>query len=123
MEVIYNDIGLCNKDFKKSKEYLNKSMIIKEKIYRPNHPSLATGYNNLSGFYNKIKDPKKFLEYSLKALEIRKEVYEDQPNHLDLGQILYNNVSLANKQNNDPISNVQKKLLKYIKIIMIIIEL
>jgi predicted metal-dependent hydrolase len=46
------DIFMNLGNYKKALEYNLKSIAIREKVLEPNHPSLATSYNNISGTYS-----------------------------------------------------------------------
>ena len=61
-------------------------------LHIPDHPALATAYNNVGSTYGALGDHKKALEYKLKALEIREKVLP--PEHPDLAAS-YNNVGIA----------------------------
>lgn len=76
-------------DYRRSLEYLNKALSIRERVLPTDHPDLAVSYNNVGNTYGDLGDRAKALEYLLEALEIREKVL--LPDHLDLATS-YNNV-------------------------------
>ena len=58
----------------------------------PDHPNLATSYNNVGGAWGDLGDHRKELEFFQKALAIREKVLP--PDHPDLATS-YNNVGGA----------------------------
>jgi preprotein translocase subunit SecA/nephrocystin-3 len=66
----YGEMG----DYKKELEYQLKALKIREKVLTPDHPDLATSYNNVGGSYGDLGNHKKELEHTLKALEIWEKV-------------------------------------------------
>ena len=61
-------------DHKKDLEYNLKALEIRERVLPPEHPSLATSYNNVGYTYGDLGDHKQALEYQLKALAIQERV-------------------------------------------------
>ena len=87
-----NNVGLALSeygDYRRSLEYLNKALSIRERVLPPDHPALALSYNNVGIAYGSLGDHAKALEFKLKALEIFEKVLP--PDHPDLA-ISYNNV-------------------------------
>ena len=76
-------------DYRRSLEYLNKALSIRERVLSPDHPDLALSYNNVGTTYGELGDRAKALEFQLKALEIREKVLP--ADHPDLATS-YNNV-------------------------------
>jgi hypothetical protein len=49
---------------------------IREKIFAPDHPSVATSLFNLANAYDSINDHRKVLEYAERSYEIRRKIYK-----------------------------------------------
>ncbi|CAF1396031.1 unnamed protein product, partial [Rotaria sordida] len=73
-------------------EFYEKSLDINEKILPPNHPSLATSYNNIASVHKNMGDYSKALEFYEKALKIDEKTLP--PNHPHLATS-YNNIGLV----------------------------
>lgn len=86
--VLWRDLGA----FEKALDCDLYAMKQKEASLPPEHPDLATSYNNVGISCGNLGDHHKALEYMLKALELREKVLP--PEHLDLA-ISYNNVGTA----------------------------
>ena len=92
LAVASNNVGLALSeygDYRRSLEYLNKALSIRERVLPPDHPDLALSYNNVGATYSYLGDHAKALEFQLKDLEICKKVLP--PDHPDLA-VSYNNV-------------------------------
>ena len=72
--------------------FFQKALAIREKILPPNHPDLATSYNNVGYAFGKLGDHQKQLEFYQKALDIREQALP--PDHPDLA-LSYSNVGFA----------------------------
>lgn len=72
-------------------EYTQKAVSIREKVLPPEHPDLATPYNNLGGAYRELGEYNKCLELLQKALSIREKVLNLE--HPDLAES-YNNLAV-----------------------------
>ncbi|CAF4360240.1 unnamed protein product, partial [Rotaria sordida] len=66
-------------DYSKALEFHEKSHKIFEKALPPNHPNLASSYNNIGGVYDDMGDYSKALEFYEKSLKIREKALP--PNH------------------------------------------
>ena len=69
-------------EYSKALESYNRSLEIKKIGLPPNHPSLATSYNNIGLVYDNMGEYSKALEYYEKDLEITKKALP--PNHPDV---------------------------------------
>ncbi|CAF4380811.1 unnamed protein product, partial [Rotaria sordida] len=68
-------------DYSKALEFCEKAHKIFEKALPPNHPNLATSYNNIGQVYKDMGNYSKALEYYEKALKIREKALPS--NHPD----------------------------------------
>lgn len=59
---------------KDATKVLQDTLDIREKVFGPNHPAVASTYNNLSVLFGKIGDYKTAEPHCRKALEIRQRV-------------------------------------------------
>ncbi|CAF4341580.1 unnamed protein product, partial [Rotaria sordida] len=75
-------------DYSKALEFYGKDLEITTKALPPNHPDLATPYNNIGLVYNNMGDYSKALEFYEKSLKIREKALP--PNHPDLAQAYKN---------------------------------
>lgn len=110
-----NNVGLAllrYGDYRRSLEYLNKALSIREQALSPDHPDLAQSYNNVGATYNELGNHAKALEYLLEALEICEKVLPSD--HPDLASS-YNNVGGAYGDLGDH-AKAQEYLLKALKI-------
>ena len=82
---VYDKMG----EYSKALSYYEKALEIRQKTLPPNHPDLATSYNNIGLVYYKMGEYSKALSYYEKALEIRQKTLP--PNHPDLATS-YNNI-------------------------------
>ena len=92
---IYASLGVIKNDqgqHVQALSYYDKALEILQKALPPNHPSLATSYNNIAGVYDNMGEYSKALSYYDKALEIRQKALP--PNHPDLASS-YNNIGLV----------------------------
>jgi tetratricopeptide (TPR) repeat protein len=78
-------------DYEKAIEFYQKSIKVIQKLLPPNHPDLASFYNNIGGVYFKMGEYSKALSYYENALEIRQKIHPR--NHLDLATS-YNSIGL-----------------------------
>ena len=76
-------------EYEKAIEYNKKALEIRQKCLPPNHPSLATSYNNISSVYSNMGEYSKALSFYEKALEIFKKSLPS--NHPSLATS-YNNI-------------------------------
>lgn len=83
--------GLGN--FEQSLKYLQRTVAIEEAILEPDDLNLAVSYENIAISYSKTGDYKKELEFSFKALEIKKANYDDE-NEAELA-ISYKDIALV----------------------------
>jgi tetratricopeptide (TPR) repeat protein len=79
-------------NYEKAVEYHEKSLAIRLKVHRDQHPLIGVSYNNLGSVWGKKGEYDKAIEYHEKSLAIRLKVYGDQ--HSSIG-ISYNNLGLA----------------------------
>ena len=70
MGTTYGELGDTEKDL----EYGMKALKIQEKVLTPQHPDLATSYNNVGITYFYMGDFHKSVEYLEKALAILEKV-------------------------------------------------
>ncbi|CAF0714535.1 unnamed protein product [Adineta steineri] len=82
---VKNDLG----DYEKAIWFLEKALEIQEKNFPPNHPDLATSYNNIGSVYNSMGEQSKAISFFEKALEIQEKTLP--LNYADLGKT-YNNI-------------------------------
>lgn len=78
MGLTYGKLG----DHQKALEYERKALAIRKKVLPPEHPNLASSYNNVGMTYGQLGRHRKELVYELKALEIQEKVLP--PEHPDL---------------------------------------
>jgi len=69
----------------KAIEYYEKVLEIFEKMLPPNHPLLATSYNNIGVVYYSLREYSKELAYFERALGIRQ--HSLPPNHSDIQNV------------------------------------
>lgn len=62
-------------DYVRALECLNRALSIREHVFGPYHPDVATCYNNIGGVYMNQGDYTKALEYFNRALSIREHVF------------------------------------------------
>jgi tetratricopeptide (TPR) repeat protein len=86
LDNLFSDFGQVYK----SLEYSQKALAIREKVLPPDHPDLASSYNNLAATYGALGQNDKQLAYHQKALAIREKVLP--PDHPDLANS-YNNLA------------------------------
>ncbi|CAF4316735.1 unnamed protein product, partial [Rotaria sordida] len=79
-------------DYSKALEFYEKDLEITKKALPPNHPDLATSYNNIGGVYKNMGDYSKALEFYERSLKIKEKALP--PNHPDLASS-YNNMGLV----------------------------
>ncbi|CAF4687816.1 unnamed protein product, partial [Didymodactylos carnosus] len=84
MGLVYKNQG----DYEKALKYYEKSLEIKLISLPPNHPDIATTYNNIGLVYDNQGDYEKALKYYEKDLEI--SLISLPPNHPDIATT-YNN--------------------------------
>ena len=60
---------------KDATKVLHDTLDIREKVFGPNHPAVASTYNNLSVLHGKCGEFKVAEPYCRKALEIRQKVW------------------------------------------------
>jgi len=85
---LYHDLG----EVYKALDYGFNSVTIREKVLPPEHPDLATSYNNLGGTYLALGDFQKCIEYVEVALVIREKVLSLEHPHLATS---YNNLAVT----------------------------
>ncbi|CAF4201813.1 unnamed protein product [Rotaria sordida] len=85
---VYEDMGENSKALK----YYGKNLEFKQKTLPPNHPNLATSYNNIGLVYYNMGEYSKALSSHERSLEIQKTALP--PNHPDLASS-YNNIGLV----------------------------
>ncbi|CAF1367965.1 unnamed protein product [Rotaria sordida] len=81
----YDDMG----EYSKALSSYDQALEIRKIALPPNHPDLATSYNNIGNVYAKISEHSKALSSYERSLEIRKIALP--PNHPDFAQS-YNNI-------------------------------
>jgi len=72
--IVYQDLGQYNE----GKEYYEKALIIRKKIFGEEHADVAASYNNLGSFYQDLGQYKEAKEYYKKALIIRKKTFGEE---------------------------------------------
>ncbi|CAF2633795.1 unnamed protein product [Rotaria sp. Silwood2] len=82
----YNDMG----EYSKALSSYERSLEVRKIVLPPNHPDLATSYNNIGLVYDNMAEYSKALSSYEQSLEIRKIALP--PNHPDLASS-YNNIS------------------------------
>ncbi|CAF5041876.1 unnamed protein product, partial [Rotaria sp. Silwood1] len=82
---VYNNMG----EYSKALLYYQKALNINEKILPPNHPDLASSYNNIGSVYYSMGEYSKALSSYERSLEIQKIALPS--NHPDLAAS-YNNI-------------------------------
>ena len=87
---IKNDQG----EYEKAIEFYEKSLEISQKTLPPNHPDLATSYNNIGLVYDNMDEYSKALSYYERSLDIRQHSLHH--NHPDL-QDVRKNIEIVNK--------------------------
>ena len=87
-EVCIDDMG----EYSKALSFYEKALEIYQKTLPPNHPLLATSYNNIGLCVYNMGEYSKALSFYEKALEIRQKTLP--PNHPDLATS-YNNIGLV----------------------------
>jgi tetratricopeptide (TPR) repeat protein len=92
-------------------DYYNKSLKIRIESLPPNHPDIATSYDNIGSIYYNKGENETALDYYNKSLKIRIESLP--PNHLDIATS-YNNIGSIynNKREYDTALDYYNKSLK-----------
>ncbi|CAF4181542.1 unnamed protein product [Rotaria sordida] len=85
---VYKDIG----EYSKAITFYERAIDIYKKMNPPNHPDLASSYNNIGLVYYKMGEYPKALSSYERSLEIKKIALP--PNHPDLA-LSYNNIGLV----------------------------
>jgi tetratricopeptide (TPR) repeat protein len=103
----YNNVSFKIKD-NICHEYTLESPILGEKItnHKTNNTKIAKIYNNVSKVYQNNRNYKKFLEFSIKSLEITEKFLKNQTDHSELEENIFRNVSEAYRLN----GNFEKSL-------------
>ena len=86
--LVYENMG----EYSKAIPYYERSLTMKKVALPPNHPDLATSYNNIAGVYDNMGEYSKALSSYERSLEIKKVALP--PNHPDLATS-YNNIGLV----------------------------
>ena len=81
MGVVYQHLGQYNE----AKEYYEKALIIKKKIFGEEHADVAASYNNLGIVYRHLGQYNEAKEYHQKALMIKKKIFGEE--HVDVAAI------------------------------------
>ncbi|CAF1460008.1 unnamed protein product, partial [Rotaria sordida] len=85
--LVYANMG----EYAKALSFCEKSLEIQKIALRPNHPDLATSYNNIGTVYYNMGEYSKALSFYEQSLEIQKVALP--PNHPDLATS-YNNIGM-----------------------------
>ncbi|CAF3374226.1 unnamed protein product, partial [Rotaria sp. Silwood2] len=85
---IYNNMG----EYSKALSMHERSLEIRKKALPPNHPDLATSYNNIGMVYDNMGEYSKAFSMHERSLEIREKALP--PNHPDLATS-YNNIGMV----------------------------
>ncbi|CAF1532224.1 unnamed protein product [Rotaria sordida] len=88
LDWVYRSMG----EYSKALSSYERSLEIRKIALPPNHPDLATSYNNIGMVYNKMGEHSKALSLYERSLEIRKIALP--PNHPDLAGP-YNNIGMV----------------------------
>ncbi len=100
----YNELAMRDSVYADSALfYFSKAQSVYDSIDKPNPSHLASLYNNIGSAYSLQNNLQKGLEYSLKSLEVAKEIYGE------------NNIKIAVKYDN--VGSVYKKMGEYNKAI------
>ena len=85
---VYNRLG----EYNQAKEFHEKALKIRKKIFGEDHADVATSYNNLASVYKGLGEYNQAKELHVKALTIRKTISGDD--HADVATS-YNNLALV----------------------------
>ena len=85
---VYNSLG----EYNQAKEFHEKALMIRKKIFGKDHADVATSYNNLASVYNSLGEYNQAKELYEKALTIRKKIFGED--HADVATS-YNNLALV----------------------------
>ena len=77
---------LCNQGVKQAKEHHERALAIRQQTLGPQHPDVASSYNNLATVLYKQGDLKQAKEYHERALAIRQQTLG--PQHPDVAQFV-----------------------------------
>lgn len=73
----YTNIAVA---YSQSLEYMEKALVVQERVLGPYHPDTAVSYGNLGGEFGNMRDNKKALFYFNKALQAKlKSLGPDHP--------------------------------------------
>ena len=91
---LINRMGNYNRyisyNYKKSLEYYEQALKIRQALYKGNHPDIAESLNNIGCVYKDgLGQAQEALNYFERALEMYNQIYE-QKNHPDIARILSN---------------------------------
>ena len=89
----YNNLGMihCHLDNRdEAMDYLLKALRIRKGSKYPNKAEIAKSYNNIGTEYFTRSDYKNALKFRMMSLELRREIYADQPDHPELAGSLNN---------------------------------
>jgi tetratricopeptide (TPR) repeat protein len=112
-----NNIGICYQhlgNYEAALKNLTEGLVVKEKMYGPTHPSLASSHVNIGLLYQSRQDHDKALQHFKKSADIFKTCYGDKHPQL---QSIYRNVSLSidrNKELSHKFKELSVESLKYI---------
>ena len=84
--VVYNNTGKNNQ----AKEFHEKALMIRKKIFGEEHSDVATSYNNLASVYECIGEYNQARELHEKALMIRKKIFGEEHSSV---AVSYNNLA------------------------------
>ena len=85
---VYNSLG----EYNQAKEFHEKALMIRKKIFGKDHADVATSYNNLASVYNSLGEYNQAKELHEKALTIRKKIFGED--HADVATS-YNDLAIV----------------------------
>jgi len=102
LAINYNNVSFKIKD-NICHEYTLESPILGEKIRndKTDYTNIAKIYNNVSYVHRNNRNYKKFLEFSIKSLEISEKFLKNQTDHSELEEKIFRNVSEAYRLNDN----------------------
>ena len=80
MGASYNNLGVVHQhiqQYHEAKEFYQKALIIRKKIFSDEHADVAASYNNLGIVYRHLGQYHETKEYHEKALIIKKKIFRD----------------------------------------------
>ena len=80
MGASYNNLGVVYQhlgQYSEAKEFYEKALIIRKKIFGDEHAAVGASYNNLGIVYRHLGQYHEAKEYHEKALIIKKNIFRD----------------------------------------------